>query len=275
SYGFDKLSIPASLRRCIYGLACAFWSQDPFLRGFPPISQPEPFEHAHAALNRELDSPKLATLQACLLILHQQPDMSGTTESPRIWVLACQATACAQSLGLHQDPTEWELPRWENRLRKRLWWIVVIHDVRTSICHGNTPHIVPGSFDTTDLTMDDITFDEYVMGVRGSSMVGRAHFMAGQAKMLIYTQGFDHIGVFAVSFLILRQLTAPATRESKSDPTSNLWRHFDLALSEGEAFVQYAAQIFALDLHVFHPRRKSCHPESSPVLINSQTLVVT
>lgn len=104
SYTTDKFRIPASLRGAIHGLAYAFWSQDPSLKDVPAISQAELFEHTHAALNRELDSPKLSTLQACLLVLHEQPDAGGTTESPRIWAYACQATACAQSLGLHQDP---------------------------------------------------------------------------------------------------------------------------------------------------------------------------
>jgi hypothetical protein len=171
AYTTDKLSLPASLRGAVYGLACAFCSEDPTLKELPPISQPELFEHAHAALYREMDSPKLSTLQACLLVLHEQPDISGTTESPRIWALACQATACAQSLGLHQDPTEWKLPLWEKKLRKRLWWTAYINDVWTSICHGNTPHIQRGSFDTTDLTIEDLASDEHVIGLPGAHLL--------------------------------------------------------------------------------------------------------
>jgi hypothetical protein len=171
AYAADKLSIPASLRGVIYGLACAFWTQDPSLKDTPPIAQADFFEHAHAALNRELDSPKLSTLQTCLLILHEQPDVSGTTESPRIWVLACQATACAQSLGLHQDPSSWKLPLWEKRLRKRLWWITYVHDIWTSICHGNTPHLQQESFDTTELSMADLASDEHVVGLPGCHLL--------------------------------------------------------------------------------------------------------
>jgi len=174
AYATNKLSIPASLRGVIYGLACAFWTQDPSLRDTPQISQADFFEHAHAALNRELDSPKLSTLQTCLLILHEQPDMSGTTESPRIWALACQATACAQSLGLHQDPSSWKLPVWEKRLRKKLWWITYIHDIWTSICHGNTPHIQEDSFDTGELIMADLESDECVIGRPGCDLLDDA-----------------------------------------------------------------------------------------------------
>jgi hypothetical protein len=171
AYTTDKLSIPASLRGAVYGLGCAFWTEDPILREYPPISQPEFFEHAHAALYREMDSPKLSTLQACLLVMHEQPDISGTTESPRIWALACQATACAQSLGLHQDPTEWKLPLWEKRLRKRLWWTAYINDIWTSICHGNAPHIQEETFDTTALTIEDLASDENVTGLPGAHLL--------------------------------------------------------------------------------------------------------
>jgi hypothetical protein len=171
SYVTDKFSIPASLRGAIYGLACAFWSQDPSLKDLPAISQAELFEHTHAALNRELDSPKLSTLQACLLVLHEQPDAGGTTESPRIWAYACQATACAQSLGLHQDPTLWKLPMWEKRLRRKLWWATYAADIWTSICHGNTPHIAAGSFDTSGLDMSDLATDEDVAGLAGESLL--------------------------------------------------------------------------------------------------------
>ena len=171
AYATDKHSIPASLRGAIYGLACAFWTQDPLLKGITPISQPELFEHAHAALNREMDSPKQSTLQACLLVMHEQPDQNGTTESPRIWVLACQATACAQILGLHQDPSSWNLPTWEKHVRKKLWWATYTNDIWSSICHGNSPHICDGSFDTSDLDLEDLAGDEDVLGLPGGHLL--------------------------------------------------------------------------------------------------------
>ena len=170
-WAIDRLGIPASLRGAIYGLASAFWDQEAALQEVPPISQAELFEHAHAALHRELDSPKLSTLQACLLVLHEQPEANGTTESPRIWAYSCQATACAQSLGLHQDPTSWRLPLWERRLRKKLWWATYFTDKWTSICHGNTPHIPENSFDTSDLTIEDVASDEEVAGLPGCDLI--------------------------------------------------------------------------------------------------------
>lgn len=187
SYATNKLSIAASLRGAVYGLACAFWSQDPSLSTYPCVSQPDLFDHTHAALNREMDSPKLSTLQACLLALHEQPDVHGTTESPRIWVLACQATACAQSLGIHQDPSLWRLPPWEIKLRKRLWWATYAGDTWTSICHGQTPHITSSSFDTTFLDMDDLASDEDVVGLPGEYLV------AEKDRMFNNRNGYGYI----------------------------------------------------------------------------------
>jgi hypothetical protein len=188
SYATNKLGIPASLRAAIYGLACAFLTQERTLEDIPPINQALLFEHAHAALNRELDSPKLTTLQACLLILHQQPEVNGTTESPRIWALACQATACAQSLGLHQDPSSWRMAPWEKKLRKKIWWATYVTDRWTSVCHGNTPHISDDSFDTSDLDVEDLSCDEDVVGIPGCEIVEEVDQGFGKAHALRFLE---------------------------------------------------------------------------------------
>jgi len=47
-----------------------------------------------------------------------------------------QATGAAHLLGLHLDPTNWMLPRWEISLRKRLWWSLVIQDKWRALLYG-------------------------------------------------------------------------------------------------------------------------------------------
>lgn len=57
---------------------------------------------------------------------------------------------------------------------------------------------------------------------------------------------------------------APATPEAKTNPHSAMRQYFPIALSEGEAFLQYISQILATDLHTFWPRCKSlCFPTLS------------
>ncbi|KAL3425162.1 hypothetical protein PVAG01_04443 [Phlyctema vagabunda] len=321
SYASDKLSLPASLRGAIYGLGCAYWDQDETLKGRTRITQPELFEYAHAALNRELDSPKLSTLQACLLVIHEQPDVTGTTESPKVWTYACQATACAQSLGLHQDPSYWKIEAWEKCLRKKLWWAVYYTDKWSSLNHGNPSHILPDSFDTSELRYEDLACDEDVIGLPGWSLIEardrsyKAHdaarflesiklsrildnlldnsftlqaycqtlrksdqdrlltaeryhiqindrlSMLPRSLVMDYSpvekenmNGALHVTFFAVRFMVLRALMAPATATSKADPTSRLCQKFQLGLQEGQRFVEFMSGVRTMDVRVFWSR---------------------
>jgi hypothetical protein len=43
-------------------------------------------------------------------------------------ILTARAIGTAQLIGLHIDPTDWKLPRWERNLRKRVMWGLIIHE---------------------------------------------------------------------------------------------------------------------------------------------------
>ncbi|KAL2427591.1 hypothetical protein ABEF91_002113 [Exophiala dermatitidis] len=163
AYKQDKHSIPASLRGVIYGLGAVYWKQDPTLKGITrPFEQYELFHAAQASLERELEAPNLWNLQACLLMLHEKAAGNGTFETPRTWTLSAQAVACAQMIGLHRDPTDWNIAPWEKSLRKKLWWATYITDMWSSVSHGNPPHIYRTSYTTSNLNMEDLKFDEDV-----------------------------------------------------------------------------------------------------------------
>ncbi|KAL1908624.1 hypothetical protein Sste5344_005448 [Sporothrix stenoceras] len=180
AYADNRQSIPASLRGAVYGIASNFWHRDPNHsqeqsqtcgRSASPklcgasishLDQHELFEQALASLQRELHGPNLWTLQACLLLIHENSAENATVETPRVWMLAAQAVACAQLLGLHRDPMAWQIEAWEMHLRRKLWWATFSTDVWSSVCHGNPPHIYPGSFTTSPLSMEDMAHDENV-----------------------------------------------------------------------------------------------------------------
>lgn len=163
AYRKNKLSIPASLRGIIYGLAAVFWNEDPLLKeAVRPFEQHELFIAARASLERELDSPNLWKMQACLLILHEAAPSYWSHETPRTWTLSAQALACAQEIGLHRDPGDWKISQWEKSLRKKLWWATYMTDIWSSIANGNPTHIYPASYTTSDLSMSDLEFDEDV-----------------------------------------------------------------------------------------------------------------
>jgi hypothetical protein len=149
------------VRGVVYGLASNFWIRDQAIASFP-LNQHELFEDALASLQREFHGPNLWTVQACLLLIHENSAENATIETPRVWTLAAQTVACAQVIGLHRDPTNWNIAPWEKSLRKKLWWATFSADVWSSVCHGNPPHIYRESFTTRLLTMDDLNMGEDV-----------------------------------------------------------------------------------------------------------------
>ncbi|KAH7027209.1 fungal-specific transcription factor domain-containing protein [Microdochium trichocladiopsis] len=170
-YATDRSRLPPSLRAAVYALASVFWptdqgdaDHDQNHRPPPPLTfeQWEMVDVAHSSLLRELDSPNLDKLQAGLLLLNAKPNDVDTLEHPRIWTQTAQATACAQMIGLHQEPSNWSIAAWEKKLRRKLWWATVVADTWSSVLHGNPPHIYPESFSTTPPHVDDIQFDEEV-----------------------------------------------------------------------------------------------------------------
>ncbi|KAK1716053.1 fungal-specific transcription factor domain-containing protein [Colletotrichum acutatum] len=161
-YTDDKSKLPASLRGAVYALASVFWKSEPSLQGSLHFQQHELADLATGSLQREFDSPKLAKLQASLLLLHMTPNRTDSIAHPRTWTSTAQAVAAAQMTGLHQDAEKWYIPAWEKRLRRKLWWATYVTDVWSALCHGNPPHIYPTSFNTSSIAMEDLRSDESV-----------------------------------------------------------------------------------------------------------------
>nr|XP_036579908.1 fungal specific transcription factor domain-containing protein [Colletotrichum truncatum]KAF6787664.1 fungal specific transcription factor domain-containing protein [Colletotrichum truncatum] len=161
-YAADKTKLPASLRGAVYALASVSGKREPSLKGPFPFQQHQLADYATDSLQRELDAPNLAKLQAGLLLLHVKPNDVDSIEHPRTWTSTAQAVATAQMIGLHQDAERWRIAPWEKRLRRKLWWATYVADVWSAVCHGNPPHIYAASFNTSDITMDDLRSDEDV-----------------------------------------------------------------------------------------------------------------
>ncbi|KAG5975642.1 hypothetical protein E4U55_007611, partial [Claviceps digitariae] len=83
-------------------------------------------------------------------------------EAPSTFTLAAQATACAQLIGLHLDPTEWNLESVEKRLRKKIWWSIFATDCWAAVSLGSPPHISETSFSTPPADLEDLRCDEDV-----------------------------------------------------------------------------------------------------------------
>ncbi|WAO88914.1 Zn(2)-C6 fungal-type domain-containing protein [Fusarium falciforme] len=162
AYYGDAISVPASLRGVIYALGANSWKRDPPCAGLTPPSSYTLFQRAHWALHTETHAPNKWTLQAALLLIHEQPGDNFTMETPRTWIVASKATAIAQMLGLHRDPRLWKIAPLEKSVRRKLWWATYMADVWASLYHGNPPHIAKDSFTTSPIQIEEVLMDEDV-----------------------------------------------------------------------------------------------------------------
>ncbi len=77
-----------------------------------------------------------------------------------VWTLTGLSIRIAQSLGLHRDGTHFGLKPFETEMRRRLWWQVVILDIRAAEDQGTEPSITEDAFDTKlPLNVNDADLD--------------------------------------------------------------------------------------------------------------------
>jgi hypothetical protein len=140
------------LLAAMYLLALGWWSRDPILaqQRKPDVARLEYI--AITSLTIAMQRPKISAVQAGLLLL--QRSKSST------WTLAVQLVALGQDIGLHLDCSDWLIPRWERRLRKRLAWALYMQDKWSALMHGRPSHINAVDWAVSSPTDED--FDESV-----------------------------------------------------------------------------------------------------------------
>ncbi|GAB7354115.1 hypothetical protein MBLNU459_g4679t1 [Dothideomycetes sp. NU459] len=135
----------------MYLLALRWWSQDPMLAQHPKPSANALEEIAARSLALSMQKPKLSALQAGLLLLQRRQATD--------WGLTVQLIALAQDLGLHLDCSDWSIPLWERRLRKRLAWALYMQDKWTALVHGRPSHIQEADWAVSPLVQSDFNED--------------------------------------------------------------------------------------------------------------------
>ena len=144
----------SALLAAMYILAIRWWAEDPALARHPPPSVPTLEAIAIKSLDLAMQRPKLSSVQAGLLLLQRQ----HTNAFP----LTVSLVALSQDLGLHLDSSEWQIPSWERRLRKRLSWAIYMQDKWSSLVFGRPSHIHASDWAVKPLTLED--FNEEIIG---------------------------------------------------------------------------------------------------------------
>lgn len=167
-------TLPLSLLSAMYATALPFILYDDLL-ATTIVHSPSPaqqlFRIAWMATTQELHTPRLATLQACLLLLQRAPTNRYTTDTPWKTSLVGWTVSLAQILGLTKECGDWtSIPAWEMTLRKRLWYGVFIMDKWASLGAGMPSHIRIDDWDVLPLTDNDLepaTLDQHANAIPG------------------------------------------------------------------------------------------------------------
>lgn len=149
----------------VYALALPFTAWDGALCVNQVYSKPSSqdlWRICYRCLQREMHFPQLSTIQISLLLLNQPPLDVASYDTPALWSLASSTLAQAQALGIHVDPTKWKLPPWEIRLRRRLWWSVVVEHVWRAVTQGRQPLLVRENWNVAPLSSRDFRIDPEV-----------------------------------------------------------------------------------------------------------------
>lgn len=159
--GFIK-NAPVGLLAAIYAIALPFTAWDEQLCLNNAYSKPSDitlWQISYTCLQREIQFPRLSTIQLYILLLNHTPFDPVSVESPLMWSMAGSMLSIAQSLGLNVDPVAWKIPAWEVRLRRRLWWTVVVEHSWRAITHGRASLLHEEDWNVTSLTDDDFALE--------------------------------------------------------------------------------------------------------------------
>lgn len=133
----DRARISSPLLCQMYAVSIVFWACSNALKYAGQPDMAFAWNQAVVALRDDLLAPCMTTVHASLLAITGRPNIGLTGNV----VKAGSMITLAHSLALHRDPSSWQIPDQEKRIRINVWWAVVIHDYWASIAHGTPPNI--------------------------------------------------------------------------------------------------------------------------------------
>jgi hypothetical protein len=170
--------VPTHLLAAMYASSVAFWADDDHLCVSKAYKQPSAsllWRIVFEEILREIHTPRLSVLQACLLYL-QKPRAaelnSAAADTPFRWSFLAFTVGLTTSLGLHLECQDWSIPTWEKRIRRRLWWSVYSEEKWRSLLHGQPTLISRDQWNVSDLREEDFLIDRPRPSYNGNTGIG-------------------------------------------------------------------------------------------------------
>jgi hypothetical protein len=128
-----------ALLAAVYLLTTNYWRCSPVLANRPKPDACRLYELAIESYDLTIYRPKLSSAQAGLLIAQYECFSSDIMACGSRGKLTAQLVSMAHTMGLHLDPSRWDLPAWEVSLRCRLAWAVYVQDKWVALIEGRPP----------------------------------------------------------------------------------------------------------------------------------------
>jgi hypothetical protein len=114
---------PPYLLAAIYMVAQPFAKTDDVLSielAYETLNNSALFQLINEALQYEAHNPSLSAVQTMLLLVIRPSTSALILESSSKWSLHGQLVSTSQTLGLHYDPSSWNIAPWQISLRRRI-----------------------------------------------------------------------------------------------------------------------------------------------------------
>ncbi|OJD28515.1 hypothetical protein ACJ73_00079 [Blastomyces percursus] len=138
TYLNHQRKISPALLSTIYASALIYWHDLPKIRGIRCPDVNFIWAQSCEAVHSEMFlSPGMSTVMALMLDVCGRPSTTMLGNGGLIGL----AVALSNALGLHRDPSDWNIPTSEKQLRIRMWRMIVVHDRWCSLAYGTPMQI--------------------------------------------------------------------------------------------------------------------------------------
>lgn len=193
-YARSHREFSPALLASVYLLASQYWS---FSSVLSDTKRPDLTLLWHLALESfdyTIFRPKLSSVQAGLLLAQYESSDGGVVSSGSRGKVTAHLISIAHRLGLHLDPTDWDIPLWEIGLRRRLAWAVYMQDKWVALIEGR-PALISDLNWTVNMCIEQDFPEAQEHDEEGSSEVqkGRTVFMEMATLTTILSDVLDSV----------------------------------------------------------------------------------
>ncbi|CAC9886850.1 unnamed protein product [Aureobasidium pullulans] len=125
-----------ALLAAVYLLTTNYWRCSPALATKPKPDACLLHKLATESYDLTIYRPKLSSVQAGLLLAQYECFDSDVMSCGSRGRLTAQLVSMSHTLGLHMDPSRWDIPEWEISLRCRLAWAIYMQDKWVALIEG-------------------------------------------------------------------------------------------------------------------------------------------